>query len=87
MALVALGEMELNMLARPRSALRRFDAYLAGGQGGPLAQEALFGKTRAHRALGDARGEQRALESFLTRFPKAVQAHAVRERLSQIKGQ
>ncbi|MCP4602667.1 MAG: PEGA domain-containing protein [Proteobacteria bacterium] len=81
---VSLGEIQLVKLDKPTSALRKFDNYLSRVKKGPLAQEALFGKARAFRALKRPGDEQKALDLFLTRFPSAIQAREVRERLAEL---
>ncbi len=66
-ALVAFGELQLGELADPSGALATFDRYLA--RGGALDEEASFGRIRAYRALGRARAERDAIDTFLARFP------------------
>jgi hypothetical protein len=70
-------------LRDPRGALNAFDSYLAGG--GPLAQEAMFGRVRALRALNRPAEERLAIERFLAAYPEAPQRHVLRARLSAIQ--
>jgi ferric-dicitrate binding protein FerR (iron transport regulator) len=81
-ALVSLGGLLLT-LRDPRGALNAFDSYLAGG--GPLAQEAMFGRVRALRALNRPAEERLAIERFLAAYPEAPQRHVLRARLSAIQ--
>jgi ferric-dicitrate binding protein FerR (iron transport regulator) len=83
-ALVSLAQIELGKLGAPGKALRRFEAYLSGHPRGPLALEALYGKARALRALGRKADERAALERFLQRFPRALQAGEARRRLAAL---
>jgi len=72
-ALVSLGSLLLASLNDARGALSAFDAYLAGG-GGPLRQQAEYGRIRALRALGRTQEERAAVEAFITRYPTAPEA-------------
>lgn len=83
-SLVSLGQLELGSLGRPAVALELFDRYLDSDARGALAQEALHGRARALRALGRPTEERAALETFLQRFPSAVQAGAARRRLEEL---
>jgi ferric-dicitrate binding protein FerR (iron transport regulator) len=82
-ALVARGELLLSSLNDARGALRAFEAYLA--HGGPLAQEASFGKARALRALRRTADERRAIEHFLATYPDAPQSRVLRRRLAELE--
>jgi hypothetical protein len=82
---VSLGEIQLNKLGKPRSALQQFERYLSVATQGPLSQEALFGKARALNALGRSQAEQETLNLFLTRFPSAIQAGEAKARLSDLQ--
>lgn len=77
-ALVPYGEL---LLARSdaRGALDAFDRYVA--RGGPLEEEASFGRIRALRALGRAADERAATEAFVRRFPDGPLAASLRARL------
>jgi ferric-dicitrate binding protein FerR (iron transport regulator) len=82
-ALVPFGELQLGGLANAQGALQSFDRYLA--RGGPLEEEASFGRIRALRALGRSAAERAALESFLERFPHGLLTSTVRERLRSLE--
>jgi tetratricopeptide (TPR) repeat protein len=81
-ALVSLGELSLSSLGDPEGALSAFDNYLS--RGGPLSQEAAFGKARALRALHRTADERRAIEQFLARYPDATQSRVLRQRLAAL---
>lgn len=83
-SLVALGQLELEKLGRPAEALKYFSRYLAGGGRGPLAQEALYGRARAFRALGRTGAERIDLQRFVAQFPRAIQAAKAKQRLAQL---
>ena len=83
-ALVALGQIQLEYLIRPDDALASFGAYLAQWPQGSLAVEAAYGRLSALRALGREADEQRALQAFLERYPRSVQARMVRQRLREL---
>jgi tetratricopeptide (TPR) repeat protein len=80
-ALVSLGELQLSQLDNAEAALASFDAYLKSG--GPLAQEARYGRIRSLRKLGRLGDERGAIEDFLRDYPRSVQAAALRARLSE----
>ncbi len=84
-ALVSMGQIQLERLGRPESALRSFDQYLRIAGHGTLAQEAAFGRTQALRALGRHTAERSSLRAFLRDFPDAIQVPRVQERLDQLK--
>jgi TolA-binding protein len=81
LALVSLGELCLERLSDPESALHWYARYRAETPKGPLVQEAMFGEIQALEKLGRKEDEQRLLEKFLKLFPRAVQAPAVKRRL------
>ncbi|MFH2008441.1 MAG: FecR domain-containing protein [bacterium] len=81
MARVSLGLLLLDELKDANGALLHFDRYLASSRFGALAQEASYGRIRALRRLGLRAAEIRRLQQFLTSFPTAVHAKAVRLRL------
>ena len=78
-ALVSLGELLLS-LHDAQGALSTFDSYLAGG--GPLAQEAAFGRARALRALNRPADERKAIDRFVAAYPNAPQSRILRARLA-----
>lgn len=83
-ALVTLSELRLSNLGQARSALAGFEQYLR--RGGPLAHEALHGKVRALRALGQTQQEARAIGQLLSRYPATphrAQLEARRAELSR----
>jgi hypothetical protein len=75
-ALLSLAELELTRLGKAQAALRSFDTYLAAG--GPLAQEALYGRIRALRQLGREAEASRATTDFLRDYPGSLQAQTLR---------
>jgi tetratricopeptide (TPR) repeat protein len=81
---VPLGNLLLDRLHQPASALDHFDRYLALGEPS-LAEEALFGKARALRMLGRKREEAAALREFVERFPRAMNVRVTRERLRALE--
>jgi TolA-binding protein len=85
-SLVSLGEIKLEKLNDPNTALELFNRYLRGRGKGALAPEALFGKSLAERALGRIEKEQETLELILKRFPSAVQTAEASKRLAEIEG-
>ena len=84
-SLVSLGEILLEKLDNPTQALIRFNTYLHSTTHGSLAQEALYGKTCALRALGRLEAEKEALQLFLERFPSAFDSPRVKKRLNAIE--
>ncbi len=78
-ARVALGQLELSALGDAAGALGHFSEYLR--RGGPLEQEARYGQVRALATLGRPVEEKQAIEAFLARYPKAMQAAALQVRL------
>jgi TolA-binding protein len=82
-ALVSLGELLLSSLNDPQGALNAFNSYLTNG--GPLAQEASFGKARALRALKRTAEERRTIEQFLASYPDSPQSRVLRRRLAELE--
>lgn len=78
-ALISLGELQLSQLGDASGALRSFDAYLRGG--GPLRQEASYGRIRALRQLGRVGDARAAADAFLRAYPSSVQAATLRKEL------
>lgn len=76
-ALVALGQVELAR-GRARAALDAFDRYLE--RGGPLAEEAAYGRIEALRKLGRAKEEKAAIERFLAKYPGSSYAAKLQRR-------
>ena len=81
-ALVSLGQLQLGQLGQPEAALRSFQTYLSAP--GQLQQEAEHGSILALQKLGRKAEERRAIEAFIARYPKSVQAGALQERLKQL---
>ena len=79
-ALVSLGNLELEQLGEPRSAIRSFEAYLKHG-GGTLAEEAEYGRIRAFRDLGKKAEETAATKTFLSARPASIHATSLEDRL------
>ncbi len=77
-ARVPYGELELSVLGDARSALALFEQYLAVG--GPLSEEASYGRIRALRALGRTDEERAAIRTFLEQYPEASASSALRDR-------
>lgn len=76
-AWVALGQVELAR-GRAGAALDAFDRYLA--RGGPLAEEAAYGRIEALHALGRKREEQAAVDRFLAKYPGSSYAAKLRRK-------
>jgi hypothetical protein len=81
-ALVSLGDLLLSR-GDAQGALTAFDSYLTAN--GALAQEALFGRVRALRALNRPLEERRAIERFLAAYPSAPQSRLLRARLDTMQ--
>ena len=75
---LSLAQLEL-VQGNPAQALAGFEAYERIG--GPLLQEAEYGKIQALGALGRTAEEQAEIRRFLARHPKSLQAAALRRRL------
>ncbi|MCP4673924.1 MAG: tetratricopeptide repeat protein [Deltaproteobacteria bacterium] len=84
-SLVSLGFIQLEHLKRPDKALRSYNLYLKRAPGGPLAQEAAFGRAMALKALGRRQAEIEALERFVEQYPNAAQSNRARKRLSMLE--
>ncbi|MBX7079485.1 MAG: tetratricopeptide repeat protein, partial [Nannocystaceae bacterium] len=69
-ALVSLGRVQASR-GRHAAALSAYSRYLDGG-GGPLAEEAHFGRIGALDALGRGSDRDRAIEAFATAYPRSV---------------
>jgi hypothetical protein len=76
-AMVTLGQLSLDR-AQNKAALRWFDRYL--GKGGPLAEDAEYGRIRALRGLGRSAQAQKATDDFLVRYPASSYAAKLRDR-------
>lgn len=76
-AWVALGQVELAR-GRASAALEAFERYL--GRGGPLAEEAAYGRIEALRKLGRVGDEQAAIDRFLAKYPGSSYAAKLRRK-------
>ncbi|MCU0663804.1 MAG: FecR domain-containing protein [Myxococcota bacterium] len=87
-ALVSLGTIELEKLSESSAALSRFELYLSRtGRRGPLAQEALYGRARALRALGRVGEERAALEELVESYGRSLYSKAARARLVELNAE
>jgi hypothetical protein len=84
-AAIAAAAIRLDHLGDARGALRLYRTALAGGRA--LAEEARWGVAEAHRALGDAAGERRALEDFVSRHPGSPLIPQARARLRALQAE
>jgi hypothetical protein len=75
---ISLAQLELTQ-GNPHQALPVFEAYER--LGGPLLQEAEYGKIQALGALGRTDEERAEIRRFLARHPKSLQAAALKRRL------
>jgi ferric-dicitrate binding protein FerR (iron transport regulator) len=80
----AYAELQLGSLGDATGALRTFEHYLA--HGGPLAEDAAYGRIRALRALGRRDEERSATETFLKEHSDGAAAAALRLRQEQGEG-
>ncbi|MEM9489381.1 MAG: hypothetical protein AAGC55_09565, partial [Myxococcota bacterium] len=83
-AAVASASIRLEKLGRPKSALALYRKALRLARNGALAEEARWGIAAAHRALGQAKLERRALEEFIARHPDSPQVAQARQRLRDL---
>ncbi len=83
-AMVALGTVRLEKLNDPHSGLRWFESYLATGHRA-LRPEAMWGKARALRAIGDRAEESKVLEKYIAAFPDTSASQRARARMSELK--
>jgi hypothetical protein len=83
-ASVSMGDL-LIRLGEPARALRAFDAYLSDVRTGPLREEALFGRARCQRELGDGASEAETWARLVRDFPGSAYATAARKRLDELR--
>ncbi|MBN2525888.1 MAG: FecR domain-containing protein [Deltaproteobacteria bacterium] len=83
-ALIALGDLQLNLLHQPENALRNYETYLAPGRS-TLALEATYGKARSLRALGRTEEEKKVLRQLINQYSDSPQANTARARLAQLQ--
>ncbi len=82
---VSLGEIYLTKLREYQSALHQFDKYLRSGHTA-LLPEALYGRCKALKALGQQDQERQCLERFTRQFTSALQVTDARARLNLLRG-
>ena len=83
-AAVSMGDLLLR-LDEPTSALRAFDAYLADVRTGPLREEALFGRARCLKQVGDDTAEAETWVRLLREFPSSAYRAVARHRLDELR--
>jgi tetratricopeptide (TPR) repeat protein len=84
-ASIARAGLLLDRLGRPALALEGYRRALGLRPSGSLGEEALYGITACHRALGDRTAERSALQHFLATQPSSPLRARVRARLDQIE--
>lgn len=84
LSMMPLGDLLLDD-GLPRAALAEFDGYLAQAHGGALIPEALYGRARALRRLGDRAEERAAWTRLCADFPDSAYAQLGRHRLAEIE--
>jgi outer membrane protein assembly factor BamD (BamD/ComL family) len=82
---ISVGDLLLG-LGEPGRALRAFDSYLAEVRGGALGEEAMFGRARCLRELGDAPREAETWHGLVRDFPASAYAPIARRRLAELRG-
>jgi hypothetical protein len=75
--MVTLGQLHLDA-GHAKKALKWFDRYLVGG--GPLVEDAQFGRIRALSAMGRRSEADRAIAAFLAKWPSGSYAAKLRAR-------
>ncbi len=83
-ALVLLAGIEIDQLDRPGKAIDHYRQYLGLGGKGALAVEAQYGICRAWKTLGRSAEERQALEDFVTKHPRDINASEARKRLEEL---
>ena len=78
-AMLSLGQIYMR-LKQPQRALRIYTKYLRSGSV-TLIEEAELGRIDALHAIGDAKRERNAIESFLERYPASTYADTLRRKL------
>lgn len=81
---IASATLHAEQLHDARGALEGYRRALRARPTGALAEDARWGLAEAFRALGDDRGELRALRDFLERHPDSALAPAAHRRLSEL---
>lgn len=83
-ALVAAASLRLEHLDDAKGALDLLTRAERAREDGPLDAELLWTRSRAHRRLGDAPLERRALERLLSEHPNAPLVEIARARLAEL---
>jgi hypothetical protein len=83
-ARVAYGELLLASPGKEALALSSFERYLR--EGGPLVEEAHYGRIRSLRSLGRTAEEKTFILEFLAMFPQSPLASGLRTRLTALGG-
>jgi FecR protein len=78
-ALLSLASLQLSSLGDASGALASYESYLAGG-GGPLSEQAEYGRIRALHQLGHASQEREATRKFIARYPNAPETRLLKKR-------
>ncbi|MBC8068018.1 MAG: tetratricopeptide repeat protein [Deltaproteobacteria bacterium] len=76
-AMVTLAQLHLDR-GHAKPALKWFERYL--GKGGPLAEDAAYGRIRALRSLGRVSEERSAIDAFVAKYPSGSYAAKLRDR-------
>lgn len=80
---VSLGEVYLTRLHRYNDALFHYKRYIQSGHK-TLLPEATYGKCISLNALGNKKSERRCLQSFVRKFPHALQVPDAQKRIDAI---
>jgi TolA-binding protein len=83
-ACVSMGDLLLR-LEEPARALKAFDAYLAAVRSGSLREEALFGRARCLKKLGEEAAEQETWARLIRDFPGSAYGPVARQRLEELR--
>jgi hypothetical protein len=84
---ISRGDLLLR-LGEPARALRAFDAYLSeggAGSGGSMREEALSGRARCARKLGDDAAERSSWSRLVQEFPGSAYGPVARQRLDELR--
>ncbi len=82
--LVSLGQLQLVQLQAPELALHSLDNYLT--RGGSLAEEARVARIHALSTMHRDADEAAAIDEFLVKHPRSLEAAALRARLATLRG-
>jgi hypothetical protein len=78
-ALMSLASLQLSSLNDAGGALASYESYLTGG-GGPLSEQAEYGRIRALHQLGQSAREREATRKFIARYPNAPETRLLQKR-------